>query len=158
MFEESGAVTGFRYEARKRNRPPGFRGALQKGVSMAVFVLDRTGRPLMPCSEKRARKLLNSRRARVHKLFPFVIRLVDRTVAQSAFQPLRLSLDPGSKTTGLALSRIEKAADGVVEPVMHVRFLMELVHRGHAIKESLHAPRHAPPAPRQSALSRAPLQ
>ena len=25
---------------------------------MAVFVLDRSGKPLMPCSEKRARKLL----------------------------------------------------------------------------------------------------
>ena len=95
----------------------------------------------MPCSEKRARKLLESRRARVHKRFPFAIRLVDRTVAHSAFQPLRLSLDPGSKTTGLAVSRIEEVtdADGVVEPAMHICFLMELVHRGHAIKESLHA-------------------
>jgi 5-methylcytosine-specific restriction endonuclease McrA len=110
---------------------------------MAVFVLDRTGRPLMPCTEKRARTLLESRRARVHKRFPFVIRLVDRTVAASAFQPLRLSIDPGSKTTGMAVSRIEEVPDahGVDEPVMHICFLMELVHRGHAIRESLHARR-----------------
>jgi 5-methylcytosine-specific restriction endonuclease McrA len=95
----------------------------------------------MPCSEKRARKLLASGRARVHRLFPFAVRLVDRMIEVAAFQPLRLSLDPGSKATGLAISRIEEVtnADGVVEPVMHIRFLMELVHRGHAIKESLHA-------------------
>ena len=45
---------------------------------MAVFVLDRSGKPLMPCSEKRARKLLSAVRARVHRVMPFVIRLVDR--------------------------------------------------------------------------------
>ena len=47
---------------------------------MAAFVLDKKGRPLMPCSEKRARQLLERRRARVHKLTPFAIRLVDRLV------------------------------------------------------------------------------
>lgn len=106
---------------------------------MAVFVLDKKGRPLMPCSGKRARKLLDSRRARVHRRFPFAIRLVDRCIGQSALQPLQLSLDPGSKTTGFALSRVEDVTDanGVIEPVMHIRFLMELAHRGHAIKAGL---------------------
>jgi 5-methylcytosine-specific restriction endonuclease McrA len=110
-------------------------------MAAGVFVLDRRGRPLMQCSPKRAKKLLAAGRARVHKLFPFVIRIVDRTVEQSALQPLRLSIDPGSKTTGMAISRIEEVtdADGVVEPVMHIGYLMELAHRGHAIKESLHA-------------------
>jgi 5-methylcytosine-specific restriction endonuclease McrA len=115
---------------------------VQQGkIDVAVFVLDRKGRPLMPCSEKRARKLLAAGRARVHRLFPFAVRLVDRMIDVAAFQPLRLALDPGSKATGLAISRIEEVtnADGVVEPVMHIRFLMALVHRGHAIKESLHA-------------------
>ena len=32
---------------------------------MSVFVLDRSSLPLMPCSEKRARKLLAAGRARV---------------------------------------------------------------------------------------------
>ncbi len=36
---------------------------------------------------------------------PFTIRLKDRTVEQSVLQPLRLKLDPGSKTTGLAVLR-----------------------------------------------------
>ena len=108
---------------------------------MAVFVLDRKKRPLMPCTPKRARKLLASGRARVHLLFPFCIRLVNRHIGQSAVQPLRLALDPGSKTTGLAISRIDEVTDTgcVIEPVMHIVFLMELAHRGRAIMASLHA-------------------
>jgi len=53
---------------------------------MAVFVLDKEGKPLMPCSEKRARQLLERGRARVHKLTPFAIRLVDRLVENSILQ------------------------------------------------------------------------
>lgn len=109
---------------------------------MSVFVLDQKKRPLMPCSEKRARKLLESGRARVHKLFPFCIRLTDRLVDDSTLQPLRLSLDPGSKETGLAVARIAESVEaqtGEIEPVLHICFLMELVHRGAAIKKSLHA-------------------
>ncbi|QMV32475.1 HNH endonuclease [Ralstonia phage Claudette] len=95
----------------------------------------------MPCSEQRARKLLSAGRARVHRLYPFTIRLIDRQQANSVLQPLELKLDPGSKTTGLAVCRVEERidVDGVVERVMHIRFLMDLVHRGHAIKEALHA-------------------
>jgi 5-methylcytosine-specific restriction endonuclease McrA len=95
----------------------------------------------MPCTPKRAKHLLACGRARVHKLFSFCIRLVDRLLETSVRQPLQLSLDPGSKTTGLALSRIEDSvdADGVVEPIMHIQFLLELAHRGAAIQESLHA-------------------
>jgi hypothetical protein len=70
---------------------------------LAVFVLDKQGRPLMPCSEKRARLLLDRGRARVHRILPFVIRLVDRQAEASDFQALRLKIDPGSKATGLAL-------------------------------------------------------
>ena len=66
---------------------------------MAVFVLDKRKRPLMPCSEKRARLLLERGRARVHRLVPFTIRLVDRTVEESVVQPVRIRIDPGSKTT-----------------------------------------------------------
>ena len=72
---------------------------------MAVFVLDRRKKPLMPCSEKRARIMLERGRARIHRMMPFTIRLVDRLQENSVLQPLRLKLDPGSKTTGLALAR-----------------------------------------------------
>jgi hypothetical protein len=69
---------------------------------MSVFVLDKSGKPLMPCSEKRARLLLAHGRARIHRIVPFVIRLIDRKAEESAFQTIRIKLDPGSKTTGIA--------------------------------------------------------
>jgi len=97
---------------------------------MAVYVLDKQGKPLMPCSEKRARLMLARGRARVHRLTPFVIRLVDRTLAGSEFQALTLKLDPGSRFTGIALVR-------QVEGHVAVLNLMELVHRGLQIKKAL---------------------
>ena len=45
---------------------------------MAVLVLGKHKTTLMPCSEKRGRLLLKRGRARVHKMYPFTIRLVDR--------------------------------------------------------------------------------
>ncbi len=105
---------------------------------MAVFVLDQRKRPVMPCSEKRARLLLERGRAVVHRRIPFTIRLRDRKQGDCMLQPLALTLDPGSKTTGIALSR---QATTVVsnETVIHRHAvaLMELSHRGHSISESL---------------------
>ena len=111
---------------------------------MAVFVLDRHKKPLMPCSEKRARKLLARGRARVHRLMPFSIRLVDRTVNESALQPVKIKLDPGSKTTGMALVRESETVDdatGEIHTTVHVLNLFELHHRGQQISESLTARR-----------------
>src|SRR5262245_6147479 len=68
-----------------------------------VFVLDQHKKPLMPCSEKRARLLLERHRAVVHRRYPFTIRLKDRRQETAHLQPLRLKLDPGSKVTGFAL-------------------------------------------------------
>nr|WP_298059999.1 RNA-guided endonuclease IscB [uncultured Halomonas sp.] len=95
---------------------------------MAVFVLDKKKQPLMPCSEKRARLLLQRGRAVVHKRYPFTLRLKDRVGGDT--QPLRLKLDPGSKTTGLALIR-DTGND------QHVLCLFELTHRGYQIKKAL---------------------
>ncbi|MDR5898449.1 RNA-guided endonuclease IscB [Halomonas vilamensis] len=95
---------------------------------MAVFVLDKQKRSLMPCREKRARLLLARGRAVVHKRYPFTIRLKDRVGGDT--QTLRLKLDPGSKTTGLAVVR--EANDG-----QHILCLFELVHRGFQIKKAL---------------------
>lgn len=94
----------------------------------------------MPCSEKRARLLLERGRARVHRMVPFTIRLIDRKVEQSALQPLRVKLDPGSKTTGIALVRDSEDVDaqtGEARKTAHVLFLAELHHRGHAIRDAL---------------------
>lgn len=101
---------------------------------MAVFVLDKQKKPLMPCSEKRARKLLESGRARVHKLYPFTIRLVDRKAEDSKFQPVKIKIDPGSKTTGIALVRESESTTRVLN-------LIELDHRGQRIKDALTARR-----------------
>lgn len=97
---------------------------------MAVFVLDKSGKPLMPCSEKRARLLLERERARIHRVLPFVIRLIDRKAGECAFQPLRIKLDPGSKITGIALVMEKKEAIAVLN-------LFDLVHRGHQISKAL---------------------
>ena len=92
-----------------------------------TFVLDSRKKPLMPCSNKRARLLLERRRARVHKLYPFTIRLVDRTVEESKTQEVQLKIDPGSRVTGIAIVREDS----------EVLKLAELTHRGHAISEAL---------------------
>ncbi len=99
---------------------------------MSVFVLDKRGKPLMPCSEKRARLLLERSRARVHRVVPFVIRLTDRLAVHSEFQPLLLKIEPGSKKTGFALVRKTEAGAAVLN-------LFELVHRGRQISEALAA-------------------
>ncbi len=101
-----------------------------------VFVLDRHKKPLMPCTPKRARLLLARGRAVVHRVTPFVIRLRDRRVEDCALQPLALKIDPGSKTTGMALARVEETEDGEVH---HAVFLSEVSHRGeevHAAKQT----------------------
>ena len=126
---------------------------------MAVFVLDRQGKALMPCTEKRARLLLERGRARVHRLVPMVIRLTDRAAASCAFQPLRLKLDPGSKTTGLALVRDAEVIDkqsGEVQTSAVVLNLMELVHRGRQISEALTARRQMRRRRRSNLRYRAP--
>jgi len=78
---------------------------------MSVFVLDRRGKPLMPCSEKRASKLLASGRARVHRLTPFVIRLVDVSAQDCALQPLMVKIDPGSNRPS-NLTKVLQRGDG----------------------------------------------
>jgi 5-methylcytosine-specific restriction endonuclease McrA len=97
---------------------------------MSVFVLDRRGKPLMPCSEKRAKILLTKGRARIHKMYPFTIRIVDRFVETSELQNIEIKIDPGSKMTGICISR-------TVEKIVNVLNLFELEHRGQWISRKL---------------------
>jgi hypothetical protein len=101
---------------------------------MSVFVLDQHKHPVMPCSERRARLLLTRKRAVVHRLVPFTIRLKDRKREASAVQPVVLKLDPGSKTTGIAVVREEETAEG---PVHHALHLADLNHRGEQVHHAL---------------------
>ncbi len=91
-----------------------------------VFVLDRDRHPLDPCHPARARALLREGRASVFRRFPFTIILHDRTRAESAVQEHRLKIDPGSKTTGLALVQGQR-----------VVWAAELTHRGQRITAAL---------------------
>ena len=95
---------------------------------MSVFVLDRRKQPLMPCSEKRSRLLLGRGRALVVRAYPFTIRLKSRVGGNT--QPVRIKIDPGSKTTGMAVVR----ENGQKQ---HVLALIELAHRGRQISKSL---------------------
>ncbi len=102
--------------------------------AMAVFVLDQRHRPLMPCSEKRARLLLALRRAVVHRRAPFVIRLKDRLQTKTSVQEAVLKIDPGSRTTGIALCRVVKMSEGDVH---HGLMLANLSHRGEQVRATL---------------------
>jgi 5-methylcytosine-specific restriction endonuclease McrA len=97
-----------------------------------VFVLDQKKQPLMPCTPKRARLLLKRGRAVVHRVRPFVIRIKDRRRQDADLQPLTLKIDPGSKTSGMALARVEETEAGAIH---HAVFLAEVGHRG----EQVHA-------------------
>jgi 5-methylcytosine-specific restriction endonuclease McrA len=71
-----------------------------------------------------ARKLLTAGKAAVFRRFPFTIIL--KKVVTVTIESISLKLDPGSKTTGIALLEGEKVIFGA-----------ELTHRGQAIKASL---------------------
>src|SRR4051812_45647052 len=104
-----------------------------------VFVLGKKKKPLMPCTERRARLLLARKRAVVVRLYPFTIRLKDRV--DGDLQPIRLSVDPGSKASGISITREkeEKKEDPTpkVKRSSYVLFLIELLHRGQAIRDAL---------------------
>jgi 5-methylcytosine-specific restriction endonuclease McrA len=109
---------------------------------VSVFVLDRQGVAVMPCTQKRAKLLLARGRARVHRLVPFVIRLVDVNAKDCQLQPLALKIDPGSQTTGVAVVRkAEKVNDstGEISQGAVVLSLVEIAHRGRQISEALTA-------------------
>ena len=68
---------------------------------MRVFVLSNNRKPLMPCSPKRARLLLEKKEAAVFRCYPFTIILNNRE--DGNLQETELKLDPGSKTSGVAI-------------------------------------------------------
>jgi 5-methylcytosine-specific restriction endonuclease McrA len=99
-----------------------------------VFVLDKRKRPLMPCTEKRARLLLQRGRAVVHRRVPFTIRLKDRRQEDSTFQPIVMGFDPGSKTSGVCLAREEQTQEGSVH---HALYLAEITHKGGVVAKRM---------------------
>jgi hypothetical protein len=92
-----------------------------------VFVLDTAKKPLGPVHPGRARLLLKEGKAAVYRRFPFVI-ILKVEFQEPDVQPLRIKLDPGSRTTGIAV--VNDATGAVV-------FAAELSHRGQKIKAAL---------------------
>ena len=67
---------------------------------MFVYVLDNLGRPLMPCKASKARKLLKLNKAKVKKMTPFTIQLVNPSSCYK--QDVILGVDTGSKHIGIS--------------------------------------------------------
>ena len=67
---------------------------------MSVYVIANDGRPLMPCSEAKARHLLDAKRAKVKRRTPFTIQMLVETSHYT--QNVILGVDAGSKTITLA--------------------------------------------------------
>jgi 5-methylcytosine-specific restriction endonuclease McrA len=92
-----------------------------------VFVLDTNKQPLNPVHPGRARLLLKQGKASVYRRYPFTL-ILKRTVERPELQPMRVKIDPGSQTSGLAL--VNDASGEVV-------WAAELSHRGEQIKRDL---------------------
>ncbi len=90
-----------------------------------VLVVDAKKRPLTPCKPSRAKKLLNSGKAAVYRRFPFTI-ILKKECPPSNQTKIELKIDPGSKTTGMALVQDNK-----------VIWVAELNHRGSSIEKKL---------------------
>ena len=106
---------------------PGF-GLWKETVSMSfVLVIDQEKQPCQPVHPGQARRLLRAGKAVVYRRFPFIIRL--KAVRDRQAEPvLRLKLDPGATTTGIAI--IDDTRGQVV-------WAAELAHRGQEVKEHL---------------------
>ena len=93
-----------------------------------IAVLDTHKRILEPCHPAVARRLLREGQAAVYKRYPFTI-ILKREVTDPTTTDYTLSIDPGSKCTGLAITDAEN----------NITVVFELHHRGSAIKRSLSA-------------------
>src|SRR5260370_2816994 len=92
-----------------------------------VFLVDTNRQPLSQVHPGRARILLKAGKAAVLKRYPFTL-ILKAAIEQPQVQPLRIKLDPGSRTTGIAI---------VDDKSGQVLFAAELTHRSQEIKKAL---------------------
>lgn len=69
---------------------------------MFVYVINKNGKPLMPCRPQKARKLLKANKAKVVKYAPFTIKL--KYGSSGYKQPVTLGIDTGSVHIGASAS------------------------------------------------------
>jgi hypothetical protein len=76
-----------------------------------VFVISIEGKPLMPCSQTKSRKLLKSKQAKVIKRLPFTIQLTFE--CENQVQDITLGIDSGYKFIGFsAVSETKELISG----------------------------------------------
>ncbi len=92
-----------------------------------ILVVDAERRPLMPTTPARARILLKNHKAAILRRFPLVI-ILHEARPEAVVEPLRVKLDPGSKTSGVAV--VNDRAGLVV-------WAAELTHRSQEIHQAL---------------------
>lgn len=92
-----------------------------------IFVVDQERRPLMPCTPARARILLKQRKAAILRRFPLVL-ILREARPDAVVDPLRVKLDPGAKTSGIAVTNDRSG---------EVVWAAELTHRSDQIREAL---------------------
>ena len=109
-----------------------------------VLVVDATRRPLIPCRPARARRLLTQHQAAVLRRYPFTI-ILTTAKPEAMVVPVRLKIDPGSRTTGLSLvserptstSAAPSATGQTQACASEVVWAGELTHRGEEIHQAL---------------------
>lgn len=92
---------------------------------MRVFVLNKNRQPLDPCRPARARLLLKQGQAKVWRRYPFIIILTEEVIEPVTHEH-QVKIDPGAKTTGLAVVQGSRVVWGA-----------ELQHRGCQIRDAL---------------------
>ena len=81
---------------------------------MIVFVINKHGEALMPCSNRKARILLRDKRAKIVSYKPFTIQLLYGSTGYT--QETNLGIDTGSKHIGFAITSQDKVLlKGVIE-------------------------------------------
>lgn len=73
---------------------------------MFVYVLNKHGKPLMPCKPRKARILLKEKKAKVVNRTPFTIQLLYGSSGYK--QSINLGVDAGSKYIGLSATTMDK--------------------------------------------------
>ena len=93
-----------------------------------VIAIDKNKRPVGFVTERRARILMEKRRACLYRVFPAVMILKDidsRTI--DTLPTHRIKIDPGSKHTGIAV---------ICNETDEVMFFMQIEHRGDTVHEN----------------------
>lgn len=86
---------------------PAMIGIEKKGDRAMVYVISKTGQPIMPTeNHAKVRLLLKFKKAKVVRRIPFTIQLLD--ASKTYTQPIILGVDAGSKHVGLSATTKKK--------------------------------------------------